>query len=568
MKIRSITFKENHVYTAKRLRSIMVSKPYKFYRKSFFIPELLEQDCSTIELFYRQQGYLDAAVVDTDISADSLQLTVSISITVKEGPQTRVEDVSILGNINFSDDVLLSFIQMKPGDAFSMKAVEAANLALLRFYAGHGYLEAVVQPDIVKRVDEQLAAIHFEINENQQFSIDQINVKGLGITQPRIVERELQFSTGEIISYSNLVDSQRELYMTGLFESVFITPQPPTSKEPNEKDVLVEVSENMPKELNVSLGYWTVEKLVARIEMMNTNISGSGKKMSARASGSFIERSLEWSFTNQRIFDTRWGFDANTFTKYNKHPGYQLYSSGFKLSVGRKLRNIFNMSISFLFENGNLISAQSTQSDEFESTRTRSLSLSIIRDMRDNIFDSKKGYYFDYSNEFSGKFLNSTTSHTRSNLNYRYFHSIAPLGVIATDISIGWIFTRDGLETLPLNDRYYAGGPNSLRAFEYRRVGPLTPERIPTGGLVKLEWHIIELRRPIYKNLLGALFIDAGNVWERADQVTMSSIRVGFGGGLRINSPIGLLRFDCSLNPYPHYQEQRIKIYFSAGQAF
>ncbi|MFC1619907.1 outer membrane protein assembly factor BamA [Candidatus Neomarinimicrobiota bacterium] len=566
--ITSVEFVGNQVFSDKRLSRIMISKPSSPFKKNAYRQEFLDDDIGTLELFYRQNGYLEAAVTNAQVIVDSLKRRISIRITIEEGSLTRIEDVVILGNITYSDEVLRPRIPLKSGDPFRIKQVEAGTLALLRYYAEHGYLEAVIQPDITRQMDEHLTVVHYDIRENQQFRIHEIHMEGLQTSRQRIVNRELQFKTGDIISYLQLLQSQKRLYLTGLFKSVFITPKSSASGDLTTKDILIEVEENMPKEFNASIGYRTVERLLGKVELSNANIGGWGLKSSVRAHISIVDRNLEWSFTNPRVFYSYWGLDFNTYTRYFKHPGYTLTSSGFRFSQGRKLDTTLLMNLIYHLDNGHVSSAQDSEPTAPEDTRIRSLSLAVSHDTRDNPFDPRSGHQMEWSNEFSGAVLSSSSSFIRSNFKCGFYRSLASDRVLASGLDLGWMSTPKGLAGVPLNERYFAGGPNSMRGFEYRLLGPLTQSRIPTGGLIRLIWHAAEIRYPIYKNLVGAAFIEFGNVWEEAKDITFSSIRFSIGGGCRFNSPIGLIRIDCGFNPNPLSDEPGIKIYLSTGQAF
>ena len=126
----------------------------------------------------------------------------------------------------------------------------------------------------------------------------------------------------------------------------------------------------------------------------------------------------------------------------------------------------------------------------------------------------------------------------------------------------------DGLERIPLHERFYAGGPNSLRAFDYQKAGPLDEKRVPTGGRLLIVWSIIEIRRSLYKMIGGAVFVDAGNVWTKPEMFKFRGLRAALGFGLRVNTPIGLARLDYGINLDRRTGEPRAKLYFSMGQAF
>jgi translocation and assembly module TamA len=123
-------------------------------------------------------------------------------------------------------------------------------------------------------------------------------------------------------------------------------------------------------------------------------------------------------------------------------------------------------------------------------------------------------------------------------------------------------------QEIPLNERFYAGGPNSVRGFEYQTVGPLDSDGDPLGGRFKLVWNVVELRRAVYRMIGVVGFFDLGNVWPDVAAVRLADIRSAAGVGLRANTPIGIVRLDYGVNLDPEAGEAARLVSFGMGQAF
>jgi translocation and assembly module TamA len=121
---------------------------------------------------------------------------------------------------------------------------------------------------------------------------------------------------------------------------------------------------------------------------------------------------------------------------------------------------------------------------------------------------------------------------------------------------------------IPLNERFYAGGPNSLRGFGYQLVGPLDSDGDPTGGRLKLVWNLVEIRQAVYKMIGLALFADVGDILWQPEAFRLGNIRTSAGVGLRANTPIGIMRLDYGVNLKRKKGEPEAKLYFNMGQAF
>jgi len=162
---------------------------------------------------------------------------------------------------------------------------------MLTSYANAGYLEAAIEPDVRINSEVHRALIDFQIKEGPQFSIDTVRIEGNQITRENVIERELQFSLGEVVKRSELLESQRQLYLTGLFQSVFIRPVAAVSDEFQKKDVLIELKEYESIEFNASLGYGTVEKARAKAGIYFNNIFGTARRFGITPRISFISSS-------------------------------------------------------------------------------------------------------------------------------------------------------------------------------------------------------------------------------------------------------------------------------------
>jgi outer membrane protein insertion porin family len=568
LKVGSVNFDGNQAFSDQRLRRVMLTRPSGFLSRSYYYPEVLDDDLENLVLFYQQNGYLEAQLTDTSVSIDSTERSVSIDIRVSEGELTRVEGVGVFGNTVFSDSMLLQKSGIKAGHPFRRARVQEATLTLLTLYANNGYLEAQVKPDIRIKAEAHRALVDFNIDEKDRFAIAQIRMEGLNKTRPRVVKRELLFRPGEVIRYSRLLESQRRLYLTGLFQSVFIRPQPPASGDSAKKDILIELQENEFTEFNVAAGYGSVEKVRGRIEVFNSNLAGIALKAGLTLRASFIGRGLEASFTEPWTLGLRWKTDLNFLLEHLEEPAFDLTRRGGRLVVGRSFAKRSNASLAYRYEDANLSNVQVSTIPEDIETNLRTLTLSLIYDTRDNLFNSTSGTYAEWRNELAGSFLSGTDTFVRSTARLKYFYRLKRSTIIATALDIGWMDFFGTSKDIPLNERFYAGGPNSLRGFGYQLAGPLDAEGDPIGGRLKVVWSLLEIRQAIYRMIGLALFVDIGNVWTQPEDFRMGDIRTSAGLGIRANTPIGIVRLDYGINVQPKAGESRQRLYFNMGQAF
>ncbi|NOZ56570.1 MAG: BamA/TamA family outer membrane protein, partial [Calditrichaeota bacterium] len=121
---------------------------------------------------------------------------------------------------------------------------------------------------------------------------------------------------------------------------------------------------------------------------------------------------------------------------------------------------------------------------------------------------------------------------------------------------------------VPIQERFFAGGARTLRGFGEKMVGPLTAGGIPKGGTLSLVLNFFELRFPIYRILSAATFLEAGNVWGDWHSGTLRHLRWVLGAGLRVHSPLGVLRLDFGLKLDRKPGESIGAVLVDMGQAF
>jgi len=238
------------------------------------------------------------------------------------------------------------------------------------------------------------------------------------------------------------------------------------------------------------------------------------------------------------------------------------------LTEGRRIREHTAVSFSYRLENTNLSHIDLTVPVGESDPRIRSLAVTVSHDTRDNLFDPSKGWYADWTNEVAGTFLSGSNTFVKTVLTVKNFRPLGRQAVLGSALEIGWMDRFGQSLEIPLSERFYTGGPTSLRGFGYQRVGPVDPNGEPIGGRFKIVWNVLDLRRSLYRMVGGAVFIDVGNVWTRPNTARFSDLRADVGVGLRVNSPLGIVRLDYGVNVDKHADEPSSRLFLSMGQAF
>jgi outer membrane translocation and assembly module TamA len=186
------------------------------------------------------------------------------------------------------------------------------------------------------------------------------------------------------------------------------------------------------------------------------------------------------------------------------------------------------------------------------------------------LLDPKKGTYFHVEAETAFSAIGSELDFVRPVAEISH---IIPLTLrdrwyLAGRAKGGACFPGPNLDRVPLIRRFFPGGADSVRGYPYQRLGPLDSSGKPLGGEAFVEASL-EVRFPLYQELGGVVFMDAGNAYEKINE-EVGGLRFTTGAGLRYQTPVGPLRLDFGyqLNPPAEAPISRYAVYLSVGQAF
>ncbi|HYW68835.1 MAG TPA: POTRA domain-containing protein, partial [bacterium] len=252
--VKDIVFAGNDTFEDETLFTYMYTRESGLLSKSYYDRRTFLQDLANLERFYVSQGFLDAVVEMDDISMSDDSSEVRILIGVYEGDRWTVDRVTFEGESEIPEGELRALVLLGEGSPFLAGNVDRDRRVLSEEYARRSYLDAVVESEVTRDDDARLVSIDYEVVEGARATIASIDVEGDEKTRQYVVERELTFGPGEYFDFKKIGESQANIYRTGLFNSVWIEPDPSDAGKP-EKRVVVRVGERPSGEFDLSLSY-------------------------------------------------------------------------------------------------------------------------------------------------------------------------------------------------------------------------------------------------------------------------------------------------------------------------
>lgn len=610
--IASVRFEGRHRVSARELRSVIKTRSpsiWPWRDRPVLRADFLRSDTLAIRDRYRLHGFLDASVgVGIASTRDSGRMAVIFLI--REGPQTRVARVDFAGVRSYPENQLRRRLLTKPGEPFDPFALQLDTLRISELYQERGF-----RPWVVARAwrgdgaDSVRARVEFEVDEGNRFRVgDLFVIHNPRAVEERLIRRELLLRTGDFYRRSFMVRSWERLYDTGLFSQVQISPI--VDSERDSIDFQVSVRERKPRWLDAGIGSGTAERYRITSQWGHRNLLGVGlqgalgARLAANGSGQFLlargEASLlaPWIF-GRRIRGVVTPFyeraDDRTDPDWLRAQHFRGVRFELRRELNRFSRLVLTQDNTWVLQSLTQF-ADSLHPDTIAAKKaavvpsysTHSISLGGHWDYRDNPFNPLTGSYHAATIEVAGGPLQGTSSFRKISAVSSWY---TPVGgwVLATRIQAGVMeptgsaspFSPPGDEDptvarVPPEDRFRAGGVNSIRGYGDNRIPP-------RGGLAMIVANA-ELRIPVAGPLGIEAYLDLGNVWARPEYLKGSDfvpsinrvpldagdVRYVVGIGPRLNLPIGPVRFDATwgLRPPQGGEERFLGFQFAIGPSF
>ena len=552
--------------------------------------DFITRDKLRLRELYCQKGYLDFKVTDVLVTEheDDPEL-VDVKFVVEEGEPYFINSIRIVGAHEFTEEELLPLLSAREENVYSSAREDRDLKALESKYSPLGFADfqarAVRYPDYsTHSVD-----VEYEIEEGTQYTIGEVYISGNRWTKDYVIRRELPFETDDLLDKELLDIAKSRLMGMGYFQSANgegdgVEILSMDSPEPGKKDVYVNVEEKQFLGGDIGFGWSDSDGLAGSIQLWHSNMditdplnwfTGGGQRLRIGALVGLEHFDVQTDFTEPYLFGIPLRLDLSGYWREVLYEDWNEQRLGFTISLTKRIFDDFtSITGGYTFEYVRILDMDKKMGPIFQDAvggeRVGRAFLSINRDTRDSIMNPTSGYDIGAYTYLTTRGLGASNDYYKFELRaINYFPFLHDWFVLTTGAKIGTMGTFNG-DRVPLYDRYFLGGGDSVRGFPYRSIGPVDNNDDNYGGEF-MYLFTAELSHPIYKSLRGAFFCDVGDATSaRFGPITQPNVGVGY--GLRIMIP-GIdmpIRLDLAY-PIVCNQEgvsRKLRFHFNMGFSF
>ena len=596
--IKLISFTGSKSFSDRDLIKVMKTKRKDFFSwlsgSGNFDKSTFEKDLEQLRIFYQNAGFLDVNINSELVKYDfSNPKNSTIDITIEEGERYSLGAVKTSGETIFTTHELLGLISKskKAMRFYSPVLVDSWAKVIQDYYASSGYLETRVYAQKKSNLENRQIDVNLIINESEKYYLESIRIEGNTKTQQKVIIRELALKPGDVFDYKRMESSEKRLKNTAFFDEVRLKPE--STNIPGRKNLNVFVKESRTGSFSFGAGFGSVRSSQFFLEMKQSNFDindfesgfqGAGQKFRARISiGSKSNQALI-GFEEPWLFEQRLTFGTNLYaTESEYHSSYYNESrTGIEFYIRRRLFELLETKISYKNELVDIYDVTYNFEDLFDANvgeqRVSKIGLSLLRDNRDSFLFTRSGNRTSIDSEFAG--LGGDVDYLKVDLRTAEF--IPTIDQWRQSLSIigrlGMIIPLRDDDKAPFYDRFYLGGPETLRGYDYRDIGPRhSSVKQGNSNLGTAGGHTYGLISSEYlfqvSNGLGlVVFYDGGFVNDKENDFSLDEYADNIGIGARLlmmGSPLKL-DYGIPLN-VPEYLESSSnspQFHFSFGTRY
>ena len=477
----------------------------------------LNNDVERVREVLLNKGYFNARVGQPSVELTEDKKWFIVTFHISEGEPFTVSEVGFRGYTVFDDPELRVGMKIQEGEIFQRAKIRDEITRLTDMYGAKGYSFSEVVPNVNPNNTERTISIVFHIKEGEMMRIRQINVYGNDKTRDNVIRREIRVDEQDVIDTASLKRSFQRLNNLNFFETVEILP---AQVAPDKVDLNVRVKEKPTGMFSLGGGFSTLDRLVAIADITQGNLGGYGYL--GRIRGQLGQRRTLGSITfrNPYLYDSLTSLQIDGYRSQTNYLSYVEERTGASVTLGRWLSEYVTGSVGAFgeilnyknFQNGICDSGNEKFAicEQAGTQSTTGFRTTLFRDTRDYYIDPRNGWRIGGGVDVGTSYLGG------SNNFIKYYVDVNKVTPLPFDLRLSLraragAISKLGDTRIPLSERFFVGGINTVRGFSFGRAGPVLDTNAPIGAT----------KQPIFNaeliftisaeaKLNGVLFFDYG----------------------------------------------------------
>ncbi|MCL2485445.1 MAG: outer membrane protein assembly factor BamA [Endomicrobia bacterium] len=565
-------------FTESRILRLMKTKENKVFREDIF-----QNDLRAIEAFYKNNGFMDYKLVSFTDSLNEDRTKMFLTLNISEGIRYEIGNITFDGNFAVDDKEMKRLIKFSKGDIFRQDKIFESIQGIYEVYSDRGFLHTIVTPSFDKGARDGIVDINLSVKENSVVYVGNIYVDGLVSTKEKVIKREILVKEGSVLAAGKVRRSVERIYNLGFIEAA--EPQILPTGSPDIMDLVFNITEGKPGMITAGAGYSSVDQFVGSVQFQHMNLFGLGQRLNLLWEFGSRRQNYEIDWTEPWIFNKNASLTLSAYNIERKRDygsvtdAYKENRLGLAAKVGPRISDTIALLFGYTYENVQLndidsrIRQQIEEATDLSKDRTSSVMGQIAYDTRDYIFDPSRGQRQLLSLQMAGGPFGGNVNFVKGMFKSTWFVPTFWKFVLSFNLNVGAIGPYGGQEDVPIYERFYVGGADTIRGYKYRtEVGPVDGGQFMSVLNVEYKFPIVaEKGRTV---LQGAFFYDIGGTWLNFGDIKFAlgtgerNLRSGVGFGIRFATPVFPLRLDWGYGLNHKPGEALQQFYFTIGNIF
>jgi outer membrane protein insertion porin family len=574
-----------------------------------FVERNVAEDIKRIKLYYQLEGWLDIGngenvfVEDLVFSEDKTKVTIKIHI--EEGQRYKVRSVRFQFDPSiqkplFDPEEMRPWLLSKPNEPYTDTNAGKDAAKIRDKYGEKAYILAEIVPTTVVDLKKPELDLVYAIKENQKIYVGKITWEGNNKTREEVFRRELTrtgFVPGDEYNKRNLDLGLRRIQDRGWVEMpAGLQVRTQETDDPQTRDVVIDVKEGQTGSVRFAAGYSSSFGILGILEFQQRNFdladlptsfddmisgtgfAGGGQFLRIRLAPAARRQSYSVDFKEPYVFGYDFGLGARAYAVNTLRESYNDRRLGASLSLDKRYDKL-GLQLTFDAYRVNIDGISSGAPPAVRQiegiNRVLSLTPAIIYDTRDSVIFPTEGFKSQTSFQYAGQVLPGSfdfNKFTQENEGHVTIYETEGhlKHVLSAAGTFGWVHGTRQDQEVPLIERFYAGGRDGPRGFQFRGVGP-HEQGDPIGG----ETFVIgtvEYSYPLFVEFLrGAFFYDIGNLTPKIELLAHEKWRNTVGFGIRFIIPqLGNIpvKLDFGFPLTKRDEDERQTVTFDIGALF